>query len=83
MNQEPNSKAAETAQTTSDPAVAPSTTCSQVFPLTTLRDRLAEALQKAKAVYTPSSGGEYQTGWHDAICWVNQQALQSLNQPTP
>ena len=43
-------------------------------------DRLAEALKKAKAVYTPSSGGEYQTGWHDAISWVNQQALQSLNQ---
>jgi len=38
MNQEPNSEAAETAQTTSDPAVAPSTACSQVFPLTTLRD---------------------------------------------
>ncbi len=50
--------------------------------VTEQRDRLAEALKKAKAVYTPSSGGEYQTGWHDAICWVNQQALQSLNQPT-
>ncbi len=48
--------------------------------VTEQRDRLAEALKKAKAVYTPSSGGEYQTGWHDAICWVNQQALQSLNQ---
>jgi chromosome segregation ATPase len=47
------------------------------------RDRLAEALKKAKAVYTPSSKGEYQTGWHDAICWVNQQALQSLKQPEP
>ena len=28
MNQEPNSEAAETAQTTSDPAVDPSTSCS-------------------------------------------------------
>lgn len=47
--------------------------------VTEQRDRLAEALKKAKAVYTPSSKGEYQTGWHDAICWVNQQALRSLN----
>jgi hypothetical protein len=29
MNQEPNSEAAETTQTTSDPAVAPSTSCSR------------------------------------------------------
>jgi len=48
--------------------------------VTAERDRLAEALKKAKAVYTPSSGGEYQTGWHDAISWVNQQALQSINE---
>ena len=48
--------------------------------VTEQRDTLAEALKKAKAVYTPSSGGEYQTGWHDAISWVNQQALQSLKQ---
>ncbi len=47
--------------------------------VTEQRDKLAEALEKAKAVYTPSSGGEYQTGGHDAICWVGQQALQSLN----
>ena len=46
--------------------------------VTEQRDMLAEALTKAKAIYTPSSGGEYQTGWLDAIRWVNQQALQSL-----
>jgi hypothetical protein len=51
----------------------------QLIRITEQLDRLVEALEKAKAVYTPSSGGEYQTGWHDAICWVNQQAIQSLN----
>jgi fructoselysine-6-P-deglycase FrlB-like protein len=51
--------------------------------VTAQRDRLAEALKKAKAVYTPSSGGQYQTGWHDAIKWIEyQQALQSLTPTT-
>ena len=55
----------------------------QLATITAQRDRLAETLKKAKAVYTPNSGGQYQTGWHDAIKWIEyQQALQSLTPTT-
>jgi hypothetical protein len=43
--------------------------------VTKQRDTLAEAIKSAGMIYIPSSGGAYQTGWKDAVNWINQQAL--------
>jgi len=42
------------------------------------RDRLAEAIKSAGMLYVPNSGGPYQTGWKDAVNWINQQALAAV-----
>ena len=46
------------------------------------RDALAEALKLAEVCFIRNHPADYQTGWKDAVNWINRQTLAAVKGET-
>ena len=47
------------------------------------RDMLAQALKLAGVCFIRNYPSDYQTGWRDAVNWINKQALAAVKGENP